>query len=79
MLVLEFKSVFARDASKLTPEVPAEELNFICAHTTVGIQILKIRQCDCGEKFEWNSFYISIYFAFYFFGLKQSYLLGNLH
>lgn len=51
MLVLEFKSVFAIDAYKLTSEVPAEMLNYICAHTTLSFQILKIRQCDHGEKF----------------------------
>ena len=51
MLVLELKAVFAIDAYKLTSEVPAEVLNFMCAHTTVGFQILKIRQCDYGEKF----------------------------
>jgi len=51
MLVLEFKSIFAIDDCKLTSEVPAELLNSICAHTTVGIQILEISQCDDVEKF----------------------------
>lgn len=58
MFVLEFKSVFAVVAYKLPSELPAELMNFIFAHTTVGFQILKIRQCDHAGKFWQNSFYI---------------------
>lgn len=44
---MEFKLVFALEAYKLT----AELLNFICAHITIGFEVLKIRQCDYGETF----------------------------
>lgn len=45
-MLVEFKLAFAIDACKLT----AELFNFICAHTAIGFEILKIRQCDYGER-----------------------------
>lgn len=46
-MLVEFALVFATDAYKPN----AELLNFMCAHITIGFEILKIRLCDYGEKF----------------------------